>query len=269
MRKVPHQQAKIPEVRKPVLTGSWHGKDAYRLGRKVMLGTLMVSVVYPLLSIMLSFDSIAVRIVLALALVLGAVASFYTMGVQNGTGDAAFAEIMYQRNAEGKAIPPAERERCYHPGKGFFAVLVGIAPFIIITAVFACITGPTYYTLSPLPGWVQGLWRANGFGEALGYYQAGTGFGTMDIYRIVTRAMVMPFVNVAMPLGEKVVLWVERFSPLLVCIAPFGFGLGYTKGIEARSRIHTAIEIGERKKRRKARRDKKRRMESKTPERLI
>jgi len=218
---------------------------------------------------MLSFDSVAVRLVLALALVLGAAASLYTMGVQNGTGDAAFAEIMYQRYAEGKEIPPAERERCYHPQKGFFAALLGAAPFILVAAVFAFITGPSYYTLSPLPGWVQNLWRVNEFGDALGYYQARAGFGAMDIYRIITRAMVMPFVNVAMPLGESAVLWVERLSPLFVCVAPFGFGLGYTKGLAARSQIHAAIEIGERKKRRKARREKKRRMESKTPERLI
>ena len=91
----------------------------------------------------------------------------------------------------------------------------------------------------------------------------------MDIFRIVVRAMVMPFISVAILIGDGAILWVERLSPVLLCAAPLGYGFGYGKGREARSRIHTGILIGDTRKKRKERKERKRRQESKAPERLI
>jgi len=269
MQKSPKKKPPVQEVRKPVLIGSWHGKDAFRMGRKLWVSVLMVSVIYLFVGVMLSFDNLLLRAVLAVALVVGAAGYLYSSGSGEGAKDAAFSEILYQRRSEGKDIPDADLGRCFHPAKGFFAVLIGVAPFVVITAAFACLTQPVLYSLGALPGWVQNLMRQNEFGDALGYYATGAAVSWMDIYRVAVRAMVMPFVNVAVLMEGSAALWVERLSPVLICIAPIGYGFGYKKGLDVRARIHTGILIGDTKKKRRQRREKKRRQESKAPERLV
>ncbi len=259
----------IQQVHKPMLTGSWHGKDAYRLGLKRMLGMVGISVLYLVLGVMLSLDSLWIRVVLALFLVAAITAYEFSQGVKAGETDAAFSEIMYERKEEGKEIPQGDLERCFHPVKGFWAVFVGVLPFFLIALGFSLVTRPVLYTLGALPNWVEGLTRQNEFGDALGYYQTSVGMGFMDIYRIVVRAMVMPFINVATLLGESAVLWVERLSPLLLCIAPLGFAMGYTKGPKVRTRIHTGILIGDSQKKRKERRARQKRKRGDSPQRLI
>ena len=267
MERIAKAKADIQEVHKPFLLGAWHGKDAWQLAGKVMLCIPVVSVVYLFLSLLLSFDSLAWRIVFSAATVLLAASYLYGMGLRKGESDASFAEIMYSREAEGNQITGLERERCFHPAKGFFAAFTGVLPYIILTAVFACMTSPIEYTLGSLPGWTRDLLRQNEFGDALQYYAVEQGIRVMDIYRILVRAMVMPFVNVAMLLGNPAIFWTERLSPLLVCLAPLGFGFGYRSGLKARVRVNTGILIGDTKKKNKERKEKKRRRNS--PERLI
>ena len=253
----------------PMLHGSWNGKSAYRLSRKVLLNVIGVSVVYLFISLILSFDSIALRAVFSFALVGLAFGFLYNEGLRSGESDAALAEIMYERDKEGKSISSAERDRCFHPVKGFFAVLIGVLPFVLIAAVFAILTKPAAYTLGMLPGWVQNLTRQDAFGDALQYYAAREGMNWLDICRIVVRAMVMPFVSVAVLAGDRALLLVERLSPLLVCIAPLGFGFGYRGGPRVRAGIHQSIRIGDTRKKQRARKERRRRQRSSAPERLI
>ena len=257
----------IQDVHKPFLAGTWHGKDAWRLAGKIMLCVPVVSVMYLFLSLLLSFESLAWRIVFAAAPVLLAVSYLYGMGLRKGESDASFSEIMYSREAEGHPITDLDRERCFHPAKGFFAALMGVMPYILLTAVFACMASPAEYALGSLPGWTRDLLRQNELGDALQYYAVKQGIDWMDIYRVLVRTMVMPFVNVAMLMGNQAILWTERFSPLLVALAPLGFGFGYRNGLKARVRINTGILIGDAKKKNKERKEKKRRRNS--PERLI
>lgn len=265
------QKSKKPaaEVVKPVLNGSWHGRDAWAHGFKLMLNVLFVSVMYLVLCLLLTFDSLVLRILVALMLVSAAAAYLYASGVGVGQADAAYGEIMYQRKAEGKTIPPRELERSFHPAKGFFAVLVGAAPYLLIAIVFACITTPSTYSLGVLPTWLKSYTRQSGIGDALAYYQAREGITALSILRIGVRAMTMPFINIAVKMGSEATLWAERLTPVWLLIAPLGYGFGYMHGIEARTKINTGIAIGDQKKRRRARRERKARANHNTPERLI
>ena len=257
-----------PEVVKPVLNGSWHGRDAFKQGFKLMLNILLVSVLYLVLCLLLAFDSLVLRILVAIMLVSAAAVYLYATGMSAGQSDAAYGEIMYQRRAEGKTIPPRELERSFHPAKGFFAVLIGAAPYLIIAIVFACLTTLNTYSLGVLPTWLTRYTRQSGMGDALAYYQAREGITAVSILRIGVRAMTMPFVNVAVKLGSEATLWAERLSPLWILVAPLGYGFGYTRGIQVRTKINTGIAIGEKKKRRRARRERKAGA-NKSPERLI
>lgn len=259
----------IKEVKKPILMGSWHGKDAFRQGRKLMLSILAVTVVYLLLGMVLLMDSMVMRALICVGMVFLAAAYLYSQGMTKGEGDAAHGEIMYQRVKDGLEIAGVDRDRSYHPAKGFFAVMVGALPFVLLAVVFAFLTKPAAYTLGVLPSWLEPFRNQNELGDALRYYSAGTGMVAMDIYRIVVRAMVMPFINVATGIGDQAVLWAERLSPALLLIAPMGYGLGYRNGLKARVRINTGIAVGEAKKKKRARREQKKRAEHKPPERLV
>lgn len=256
-------------VEKPILIGSWRGKDVFQKGQKLSLSILAISVLYLLLGMMLSFDSLVLRIILCVAMVGVAATYQYSQGLGAGQGDASFAEIMYARKHEGNPVTQAELERCFHPAKGFFAVLVGALPFVLLLLVFAVFTRPVGYVLGVLPSWVTGLTQQQEFGDALHYYQLKQGMDVMSVARIVVRAMVMPFVNVAVPLGAQATLWVERLSPLLVLLAPMGYGFGYRNGLKMRQRINAGIIAGDAKKKKKEQKARKQRARSKVPERLI
>ncbi|MCE5342525.1 MAG: hypothetical protein LLF96_02915 [Eubacteriales bacterium] len=266
---MPTPKKPFPEVVKPVLIGSWHGRDAWKQGAKLMLNILFVSIIYLILSLLLTFDALALRMITALVLIATAVGYLYTTGVTAGHADAAFGEIMYLRDQEGKPITAEERERCFHPMKGLFAVLVGAAPYLVITIVFACITTLSTYSLGVLPSWLTRYTRQSGIGDALQYYQGRGGLELFTILRVVIRSMTMPFINVAVKLGDVATLWAERLSPVWILVAPMGYALGYAQGLKARTKINTGIAIGDQKKKRRERKARRERARKSAPERLI
>ena len=263
----------VQEVRKPILTGSWHGKDAWRHGMRYMLTVLLIGLIYLLACSILGFDSLAGRIVSAVVVVGGIGYYQYLQGMSLGTKDAALGETMYVRQAEGKPVSPKDRERCFHPFKGFFIALVGALPFVLFCAVFACITRETTYALGVLPSWTEGMLLQEEFGDALRYYTAQPGVQAMDVLRIIDRALIMPFASIGAYLGNHAALVVERLSPVLVLLAPMAYALGYAQGEKARIRVNTAIQLGDDKKKRRERKARKQRQQKqqqcKQPERLI
>ena len=115
----------VAQVKKPILKGSWHGKDAWKLALKRMLSMLAVTVIYLIAGMLLSFESLWGRLLSCIA-VAGLVIYYqYYQGMVRGENDAAFAEIMYTRQEGGRAVEKDDRARCFHPFKGMFAALVG------------------------------------------------------------------------------------------------------------------------------------------------
>lgn len=259
----------VQPVIKPILTGSWHGADAVKLGFKMMLSLVFVSFLYLILSLLLSFDALILRIASALILVFAAFSYLYYSGIAVGVGDASYAEIMYLRQAEGKTVTDADRARCYHPAKGFFAAMLGALPFVLIALVFALIAKPSTYTLGVLPSWLTGYTRQSGIGDALAYYGQNEGMTLYTVLKVIVRSMTMPFINVGVKLGTVATLWTERLTPLWVLIAPLGYGFGYRQGLKQRIQINTGIAIGDRRKKRRESKERKARQRSHAPERLI
>ena len=68
------QKKPVPEVVKPILIGSWHGQDAVKQGFRMMLNILFISVIYLILSLLLTFDALALRIITSLILIATATA---------------------------------------------------------------------------------------------------------------------------------------------------------------------------------------------------
>ena len=260
---------KVADVVKPILTGSWHGRDAVQQSLKVLLNILFVSFLYVVVSLLMSFDSLVLRILIGMMIVSGAILYMYFNGMNVGQGDATFSEIMYQRDAEGKIITARERDRCFHPAKGFFEALLGALPFLLVALVFAVLTQPNAYTLGALPSWLTGYTRQSGMGDVLAYYNRQSGITAFLVMKILVRSLTMPFINVAIKLGDTATLWTERLAPLWVLIAPLGYGFGYRQGLRQRIRINTGIAIGDQRKIKRQRKERRARQQSRTPDRLI
>ncbi len=263
------QKKPIPKVDKPILIGSWHGRDAVKQGFKLMLSILFVSVIYLIFSLLLSFDALILRVITSLVLVVTTTAYLYNNGITLGQNDAAYGEIMYTRKQEGKPISPEELAHSYHPAKGFFSLLIGVSPYLVLTLVFACLTTINTYTLGVLPSWLTHYTRQSGIGDALAYYQSHDGLSALSTLRIIVRSVTLPFINVASKLGDVATLWAERLSPLWVLVAPLGYGFGYAQGKNARDKINTGIAIGEQKKKRRAKRERRERDKKNSPRQLV
>ena len=269
MQKKTTQKKPVELVRKPIVQGSWHGRDAKKMALKFALTFAAVTLVYLLAGALMSFEAVWLRTVMGLLIVAVVAYYLYASGLNKGQSDAAYGEILYNRRENGHEIAPIDADRSFHRFKGFFAVLAGSIPFVIFALVFACITQKVSYTLGALPSWTEEMLYQEEFGTALAYYQQQSGMSTLSILRIIDRAMVMPFVNIAAPLGADALLLVERLSPLLVLVAPVWYGVGYAQGLNYRARINTGIKMGDDKKKRRERKARRQRQQSKTPERLI
>ena len=269
MTKRENSGQKVADVVKPILTGSWHGRDAVKQSLKMLLNILFVSFLYVVVSLLMSFDSLVLRIVVGLMVVSGAVVYMYFNGMSVGQADAAFSEIMYLRDAEGKPVTARDRDRCFHPAKGFFTALLAALPFVLVALVFAFLTKPETYSLGSLPAWLTSYTRQSGMGDALAYYDRQSGLTTLMVLRIVVRSLTMPFINVAIKLSDTATLWAERLAPLWVLIAPLGYGFGYRQGLAQRIKVNTGIAIGDQRKIKRQRKERRARQQSKTPDRLI
>ena len=265
------KQPKVEPVKKPYLKGSFCGKDAWKTVPKRFAGMLMICFVYAIASMIMNFDSLAGRIIVGVLIVGIALYYVFAKGMEQGTGDVGYGEMMYARQQEGKTIAKLDSERCYHPLKGFFEALLGALPYVLVALVFAVLTKPTVYSLGGLPSWTQEMMLQDEFGDALRYYQETHGMTALEILRIIVRIMCMPVMSVATYLGTDAALLAERLSPLFLLLPAAAYGIGYLQGPAQRERINTGIKIGVSKKQRKQQREKKARKKAsaKTPERLI
>ena len=253
------QKKPIELVKKPIIPGSWHGKDANKMAFKRYLSVLATTAIYLFGSIILGFDALWGRILTCVTLAGGMFYYQYMNGLNQGENDAAFGEILYTRQQNGRVVPAEERERSFHPMKGFYAVLAGAAPFVLFALVYAFLAKPVYYSLGVLPAWAEGLMSQTEFATGLNYYGVGAELGVVGVMRIIDRAMIMPFVNVATGIDANAILLAERLSPLLVLISPLGYALGYSGGQRLRDQVNTGIKMGDdRKKKREAKARKKR-----------
>lgn len=254
--------AKPAPVYKPFLTGTWRGKQCFTRGLRVFAYLLGFIFVYLFVGQVLMFDSVLLRVLMNAVLLLGFAALLYSDGAKAGVDDVAFGEIALQRQQSGHEDVEAQ-QRSYHPAKGFCTALAGAAPLLVVSLVFAFITQLQVYQLGGLPSWLSGLERRADIGIALSYYRQPAAFGLEQVLRIVVRLAIFPFISMAGTGSAHTLLWLERFSPLLVLIVPMGYALGYMQGKRLRAMVHGAIKTNDKRRTRRERRTRNLRTEEK------
>ena len=268
MQTKPKGKQKQTLVYKPFLLGNRSSALAAKRGIKLLAYQLVFVFVYLFIGQALLFDQFLLRILINLLIVLGFGGILYNDGAKAGLEDVSFAEIVLQRQQNGKAISKLERDRCFHPAKGFFSMLAGTLPLILFCLVFAFMTELQVYRLGGLPDWVQAYERRADVGLALNYYHQGNAFSLVDVMRVAVRLLVFPYINMAGTSSNQTLLWLERLSPLLVCIIPLGYSFGYMQGKRLRAGVHGAIVSNKARRIQKQKRER-RRLQRQEPNNLV
>jgi hypothetical protein len=255
-------------VTKPMLYGRAADQMTFRRALRVAGSVLVAVFIYLVFGSLLIFDNLILRLLANTALILMCGGFLYMSGASHGEADAAFGEIMYQREAEGKTITDSDRARCFAPAKGVCTALLGALPFVLLCLIAALTAQLQTYALGALPEWLSPYRQQAEIGDALRYYESTVSFGVLDFVNLAVRLIILPFITIAGSGNAQNVLLVERLSPILALIVPAGYALGYLRGKELRTRVHTSIAQSRRRKKNKDKKERQRRQQ-KGPEQLI
>lgn len=249
-KKVP-QKKQMKIVKKPYVTGSPVDQHTAKEAAKTFLAMLVMMLAFLLLSSMLLWDNLFLRILTNGVVLLGAWGLFYANGMSKGATAVNSGEILYQRQQEGKPINAADLRASYHPAKGFITALLGSIPCFLCALVLALIGKQQMYGLSSLPTWLQSYTSRSEVGDALAYYAVTQAMAVEDVLRVIVRMMIMPVVSMVGTENAANLLLVERLAPLLVLMPSVCYGVGYTQGVRARTQVHSSIAAADRKYKRK------------------
>lgn len=240
-----------PQVKKPYLKGKAVSRLAFRRGLRIFGYLALSSLLYFFLGQLLVIDVTWLRIIINISVIAAFSALMYSTGAREGEGDVTFAEITLTRQQESKAVTQEDRDRCFHPFKGFVTAFAGALPVVLLCLFYAFMAVRDHYTLGALPSWLSAYETRTDIGLALSYYHDYSGIGAPDILRLLVRLLIFPFVNMAGPRNAEALLLVERLSPLLVLIAPAFYGIGYLRGEQFRAMVHGGIAANAKKAARK------------------
>lgn len=246
----------IAPVKKPFLRGKPLDKATFRSAVVFFFGLIGMILINVVLGSIVMWDIQWVNILFSCALLLVIYSVFYQNGANKGTAAVNQGEIMWQRQESGRTVDAKDAAACFHPLKGFINAMLGTVPALICAVLLAVIAQKQFTGLGSLPTWITTLQRQPEMADALAIYET-TGVLTMeDILRMIVRMLILPYVNMVGAENRDGLLLLERLSPLAVLLPAVSYGLGYLRGVDVRTRVHTDIAMGKRKH---DRREKKRR----------
>ncbi len=233
---------KVKPVFKPYLKGNALSWFAVKRGFRLLGFAAVFMVLNLFLGTVFSFqNSVFLRVAVNLVQVAVYALLLYYDGLSAGDGDVAFAEIQYAHSQAGETIGKAERDRCFHPAKGFVTAFFGVLPLIILCAVYAALARRHTYSLQPLPNWFAAFSAQEELTAPLAYYQRSVPMGLADVLRIIVRVLIYPFYNMVGTRNYDAMLLVDRLSPLLFFIPYLFYGVGYMFGVRSRALTHGGL----------------------------
>ncbi|MBQ7655322.1 MAG: hypothetical protein IJS41_02320 [Clostridia bacterium] len=242
---------KNPLVFKPYLKGNLLDGAAVKRGLRLMAYYLMFVFIYLIVGSALQFGNFAVRTAMNLLIVVICAMIVYMDGSRLGESEVAFGEIALARQEAGKPVDAKDRERCFHPGKGWMIALIAAIPVVLITLPHALTATKQVYTLQSLPRWVAGYESQEELVAPLSFYNRDLSMGVLDILRLVSRILIFPFANIATADRPDLLLWMDRLSPVLAPLPLIGFPIGYLSGPRSRALIHGGISSSNKRAQRK------------------
>lgn len=254
-------------VTKPFLRGTPVDKGTVKSAIMFFFAMLLMAVANLFLSTVLMWDSRWMTMMFNILLLIVIYAMFFQSGASKGTIAVNQGEIMYQRRENGREPHKDDLAVCYHPLKGFIIALLGALPLLVCAVLLAMTAQRQMSGLGATPSWINSLLRRPEMGEALAFYQEAAPMTMEDGLRVIIRMLIMPFVNMVGISNREGLLTLERLSMLPLLLPVLAYGVGYTQGVTERTRVHTDIATGKRKRAKKERKQRQARA-AKGPEQL-
>lgn len=262
------KKTKIEKVSKPYMKGDPFDRTTLPGALKFFFSTLIMTIVFMMISMMMIWEQQWMNVVINLAIVLVAYMMFAQFGMNAGADAVNQGEIMYTREEKGRPVASWERSMCYHPLKGILVALLGSIPLIVCSVILACIAERQMTGIGTLPSWVGSLEGRQEIGNALAVYHETASMSFQSVMRLIVRMSTMPFVNMVGASDMDAMLILERVSPLLNVIPALAYGLGYINGVRVRMEVHTNIALGKKKIKRKQAKERRARSQNRSPEQL-
>lgn len=260
---------KQPIVKKPYLTGHAVDGSTVKSAAMFLVSLLVMMVAFLMLSAMMLWDNVFIRVGFNGALLALCYVLFYQSGTGAGAGGVEKGEIMYQRENSGRTVEMSDRAQCFHPAKGIVTALIGSIPLALCAVLLAVTAEKQVAGLGSLPNWLAALERRSEIGGALTHFHQTGSIGLTGAMRMVVRMALMPMVNMIGAENADGLLLLERLSPLLTLLPAVAYGAGYLRGVDVRDQVHTDIAKGKRKQAKKARKQRQARAAGKKgPEQL-
>ena len=246
-KKNPKKKMKI--VKKPYVKGSIVDASTVKDALRFFGGTVIMMLAFLLLSSMMIWDNLTLRIITNGVVLVLAWLLFYASGVSKGAVAVNSGEILYQRQQEGKALDNADVRASFHTLKGFVTGIIGDLPCLACAIVLALIAQRQMYSAASLPSWLESYTRRSEIGDALAYYSVSHGMSLESILRVIVRTMIMPLVSIVGTESSANLLTLEHLAPLAVLMPALFYGVGYTQGVNARAQVHSSIAAANKKHR--------------------
>lgn len=250
----------ITPVSKPYMTGSMTDSTTVKsaLG---FLGLWLIAAFMCLIVCMIAMPNNPVlRVVLNGAVEALVLMIFWSTGANKGTDCVARSEIMYQREQSGNTVSDGERQLCFHKLKGLINGVLGTAPLLVIGLLMAFTAQRQMTGAGALPSWLSAYENRPEVHNALLSYTVVPPMTLEDICRTVIRILLMPLVSMIGSENKDGLLLLEKLSPLALLLPAFAYGFGYTRGVLARTRVHTEIAQNIKKRKHRERKERKARV---------
>lgn len=256
------KKQKIEKVTKPYMKGNMLDKTTLPGALKFFGGTVVMTVVFLILGVMMNLEAQWLNVTINLAIVLATYLFFQQIGMGVGADAVNQGEIMYAREEKGRPVESWERQMCFHPLKGLVSALIGSLPLFLCSLVLALVARRQMTTLGALPSWVSGIEGREEIGAALAYYHESGSMTLEAVLRLIVRMSTMPFVNLVGAADKDGMLLLERISPILNLLPALAYGLGYMGGVSVRTNVHTNIALGKKKAKRKQAKERRARQQT-------
>ena len=174
----------------------------------------------------------------------------------------AVGERLYDRQEGVHPAGEAEKATSYHPLKGFVIALTASLPLVIVALVLALTAQKQVTGMGMLPDWTATYRTRPEIGTPLAFYMVTPSFDVTGLCRTLVRILLMPMVGMVGASNHEGILLLERLSPLLVLLPGICYGLGYTRGVQGRSKVHTSIAENNKKRRKQAAKAQKKRAQT-------
>ncbi len=253
---------------KPFLRGKPLDSSCIGGALKFFLYLIMMGLAFLFIGVVLSFDSLVLRIALNGSLIVLMLAIMFQSGSVSGTAAVSAGEIAWQRRETGRMVNQAEINACYHPVKGFLTALFGSIPLLIAATALALMAQRQMTSIGALPSWVTALKDNADVGGGLAVYSQQSSLTAETVLRLLIRSCLMPVVSIIGADNKDAMLLMEQLSPLMCCVPMIAYGLGYTQGVRVRAMVHANIALGKKKAKKKAKKEQRSRVQPRGPEQL-